>query len=166
MSLRDLAVEQEEKINQKRTGRNLSTRESKKIREKGYRAERELVRKLKNSGYKAVRIPVSAPSNSPLPDVFAVKNEVILAFEVKSTTSDKIYYRKKQIAKLFEFLEIFNHYPVKIAIIAGKFPYKWILKQVTNEEDYTILKQDNKIITFESIENISYKTKSFQKKKK
>jgi hypothetical protein len=84
---------------EKRKGRKLSSSQSRQIRLHGHRAERDLVKKLRIKGFKAVRIPVSAPSTEPLPDVFATKDDFILAFEVKSTSFDKIYYKKDQVRK-------------------------------------------------------------------
>ena len=46
----------------------------------GYNAERELVHLFKDGGFDARRVPVSAPSREPLPDVFVVKGNTILAF--------------------------------------------------------------------------------------
>ena len=80
MSLRELA---EKSKTQKKSGRNLTSHESKRIRSYGHRAERDLVRKLRDNGFKAVRVPVSAPSSEPLPDVFATKGNCVYAFEVR-----------------------------------------------------------------------------------
>jgi hypothetical protein len=66
VSLRELAAQS------KRKGRRVLTgKESRRIRRKGYRAERQLVKKLRGYGFKSVRVPASAPSREPLPDVFA-----------------------------------------------------------------------------------------------
>ena len=46
-------------------------KEIQRIKKRGYRAERELVRKLRLHGFRAV----SAPSKEPLPDVFATKDD-------------------------------------------------------------------------------------------
>lgn len=111
-------------------------------RRKGYDAERQLVKKLRKYGFKAVRVPVSAPSREPLPDVFATKSDTILAFEVKAQSSGRIYFRKSQVEKLFEFLSIFDIYNNKIAVLAGKFPNKWIFKKVEEPLNYTISKEE------------------------
>ena len=56
----------------------------KRWKRRGYYSERVLVRLLRSRGYKAVRIPLSAPSDQPLPDVLATRSSHIYAFEVKN----------------------------------------------------------------------------------
>ena len=89
-------------------------------RKRGFYSEAALVKLLKKNGYNAVRIPVSAPSLSPLPDVMARKNNHVFAFEVKNS-SYFAYFPKSQIDKLFRFLDEF--FPIqkenKYAIIAA-----------------------------------------------
>jgi len=86
VSLKELAVKSKPK----------KSRRLKRSRSKGYHGECQLVKKLRKYGFKARRIPVSAPSREPLPDLFAIKGDVIIAFEVKSQSSEKIYFRKNQ----------------------------------------------------------------------
>jgi Holliday junction resolvase len=93
------------------------------MKKRGYDAERELVHMFRDVGYDAIRVPVSAPSNEPLPDVFAVKDDVILSIEVKSQAR-YAYYKSHQVKKLFDFLNIHKIYPRKYAILAAKFKYK------------------------------------------
>jgi len=116
----------------------LTRKEVKAIKKRGYDAERQMVHMLRDKGYKAIRIPVSAPSNEPLPDVFAVKDDAILSIEVKSQVR-YIYVKKAQVLKLFEFLEIHKIYPRRYAIIAAKFKYKgWCFDIVDIPDDYTL----------------------------
>ena len=140
MSLRELA---EKSKTQKKGGRNLTSQESKRIRSYGHRAERDLVKKLRDNGFKAVRVPVSAPSSEPLPDVFATKGNCVYAFEVKATSADKVYFGQEQVRKLFSFLGMFEIYEKKAAVLASKFPYRWVLKSVDEEGDY-IVRSDEK----------------------
>ena len=145
MSLRDLALKnknKDKKNNQRRRGRTLTSKESRNMRRKGYDAERRLVRKLRSLGFRAVRVPSSAPSSEPLPDVFATLNDGVLAVEVKASNGDRVYFSSKQVRKLFEFLEIFSLYNKKVALLAGKFPYKWVFKQVKEINDYVISKDE------------------------
>ncbi|MHA2132029.1 MAG: hypothetical protein ACW99L_18830 [Promethearchaeota archaeon] len=90
-----------------------------------------MVKNLKKNGYSAVRIPVSAPSLSPLPDIIARKNKNVYAFEVKNS-SYYAYFPKQQIDKLFRFLNEFI--PLKKeqkhAILAAHLGKKWLFKQV------------------------------------
>lgn len=116
----------------------MTRKEVKAIKKRGYDAERQLVHMLRDNGYKAIRIPVSAPSNEPLPDVFAVKDDAILSIEVKSQVR-YIYVKKAQVLKLFEFLEIHKIYPRRYAIIAAKFKYKgWCFDIADKPDDYTL----------------------------
>lgn len=101
-------------------------------RKRGFYSETVLVKNLKKYGYNAVRIPVSAPSLSPLPDIIARKEKHVFAFEVKNS-SYYAYFPKQQIDKLFRFLNEFfpvkNNY--KHAILAAHLGKKWLFKQVT-----------------------------------
>ncbi len=104
-------------------------------RNRGFYSERALVTLLKKNGYKAVRIPVSAPSLSPLPDVIARKNNHVFAFEVKNS-SYFAYFPKQQIDKLFRFLDEF--FPIqkenKYAILAAHLKKKWLFKRISWED--------------------------------
>ena len=73
----------------------------------GKNAERELTHLLERFGFKAVRIPTSNSSSNPLPDVFAVKGNVLLSIEVKSTWREKVKVRENQVRKLFQFSSLF-----------------------------------------------------------
>ena len=85
-------------------------------RQKGYAAERDLVRRLEKLGYSAIRIPTSAPGQISLPDVAAFHNPEgpALAFEVKAVSAKRwtVYAWKmrrgkkepSQIVKCFEYL--------------------------------------------------------------
>ncbi len=101
-------------------------------RNRGFYSERALVTLLKKNGYNAVRIPVSAPSLSPLPDVIARKNNNVFAFEVKNS-SYYAYFPKQQIDKLFRFLDEF--FPInkenKYALLAAHLKKKWLFKRVS-----------------------------------
>lgn len=147
MSLRELVSRAKHK-GVGRHGRLLTVKEIKRIRRRGYRAERELVKKLRRYGFKAVRIPVSAPSAEPLPDVFAAKDDTLLAFEIKAPSSDRVYFQKEQIKKLFDFLSMFDPYTTRMAVIGAKFPYRWIFKHIEETDDYVIHKDEESNITF------------------
>ncbi len=135
MSLRELA---KRRSSARRGGRPLSGWEVRRMKKRGYDAERELVQKLREMGFEAVRIPVSAPSSEPLPDVFAIKGDMILAFEVKSQGS-YTYFKKEQVAKLHEFLNIHRRYPKRLAVLAAKFRYRgWAFIITEKPMDYSI----------------------------
>jgi len=136
MSLRDLASPK--KKPRKRYTRNLSAKQVRAMKKRGYDAERELVHMFRDIGYDAIRVPVSAPSKEPLPDVFAVKGDSILSIEVKAQER-YAYYKKDQVKKLFGFLEMHKIYPRRYAVLAGKFRYKgWWFDIAEKIDDYMI----------------------------
>jgi Holliday junction resolvase len=100
-------------------------------RRRGFYSESVLVRLLEKNGYNAVRVPLSNPSLKPLPDVIARKDAHVYAFEVKNARY-YAYFPKKQIDKLFRFLDelipIENKY--KHAVLAAHLGKKWIFKQI------------------------------------
>lgn len=100
-------------------------------RRRGFYSESVLVKLLEKNGYNAVRVPVSNPSLSPLPDVIARKDSHVYAFEVKNAKY-YAYYPKQQIEKLFRFLNelipIENQY--KHAVLAAHLGKKWTFKQI------------------------------------
>jgi Holliday junction resolvase len=101
-------------------------------RKRGFYSENALVKLLQKNGYKAVRIPVSNPSLSPLPDVIARKGEHIYAFEVKNADY-YAYFPKQQIDKLFRFLNELmpGGNEQKHAVVAAHLGKKWLFKEVT-----------------------------------
>ncbi len=136
MSLRDLA--EGKKPKRERFTRNLTRREVRAIKKRGYDAEREVVKMFRDAGYDALRVPVSAPSREPFPDVFAVKGDSVVALEVKCQTR-YTYYKRDQVSKLHEFLEIHRYYPRRFAVLAAKFKYKgWRFRIAEEVGDYTI----------------------------
>ena len=100
-------------------------------RKRGFYSETVLVKLLNKNEYSAVRIPVSNPSLSPLPDLMARKGKHVYAFEVKNA-SYYAYFPEKQIDKLFRFLNelvpIDKKY--KHAIIGAHLGKKWIFKEI------------------------------------
>lgn len=149
MSLRDLAAKKGRRGG--RRGRVLTLREIRRMKKRGYQAERDLVKKLRELGFKSVRIPVSAPSNEPLPDVFAVRGDCIVAFEVKAPSRGRAYFPRDQVKKLFDFLDMFYAYPNRVAVLAAKFPHKWIFKRAYEVDDYLISRGEESNIRLEKI---------------
>jgi len=100
-------------------------------RKRGFYSENVLVKLLQKNGYNAVRVPVSNPSLSPLPDVIARKDMHVYAFEVKNARY-YAYFPKQQIEKLFRFLN--ELIPVenkhKHAVLAAHLGKKWIFKEI------------------------------------
>ncbi|MCW4050169.1 MAG: Holliday junction resolvase Hjc [Candidatus Bathyarchaeota archaeon] len=137
MSLRDIASPKK-KPPRPRYTRMLTAREVRAMKKRGYDAEREVVHMFRDEGYYAIRIPVSAPSREPLPDVFAIKGKTLLAIEVKSQVR-YAYYKRDQVSKLHEFLQMFSLYPRPYAVLAAKFKYKgWWFGLAEKLDDYTL----------------------------
>jgi Holliday junction resolvase len=104
-------------------------------RKRGFYSESVLVKLLKKHGCHSVRIPVSNPSLSPLPDIIARKDADVYAFEVKNA-SYYAYFPKSQIDKLFRFLDelIPAEKEHKHAMIAAHLGKKWIFKEIAWDE--------------------------------
>jgi Holliday junction resolvase len=100
-------------------------------RKRGFYSENALVKLLQKHGYSAVRIPVSNPSLSPLPDIIARKGMHIFAFEVKNA-GYYAYFPKLQIDKLFRFLNelIPADNAHKHAVVAAHLGKKWLFKEI------------------------------------
>jgi Holliday junction resolvase len=129
-------------------------------RKRGFYSESVLVRLLQKRGCRAVRIPVSNPSLSPLPDIIARKDLEIYAFEVKNA-SYYAYFPKQQIDKLFRFLN--ELIPIekghKHAVVAAHLGKKWIFKEISwgdwekdkLPEKVRLLKRDRGNLSFEEV---------------
>jgi Holliday junction resolvase len=90
---------------------------------KGINAERQLVNLFWQSGdFAAIRIPASGAGfkNYPKPDIIAGNGKKYYAFEVKTTTSDKIYVPSDEIKDLISFAQKFGCTPY----LAVKFTKK------------------------------------------
>jgi len=94
------------------------------LAKKGSAEERDLVHKLWDRNFAAMRAPASGgATKNPLPDVVAGNGKLYLAIEVKTTTKDKIYIDSEKIERLLEFSDIFGAEPY----IGIKFKYKkWL----------------------------------------
>jgi len=102
-----------------------------KWRRRGFYSESVLVKILEKSGYKAVRVPVSNPSLNPLPDVIARRDLHVYAFEVKNA-SYYAYFPKRQVEKLFGFLDQFVPIPrqYKHAVLAAHLGKRWRFREM------------------------------------
>ena len=97
---------------------------------KGSAEERDLVHKLWERNFAAMRAPASGGATKrPLPDVLAGNGKLYLAIEVKTTTKDKVYIDSTQIDELCEFSNIFGATPY----IGARFKYtKWLFLEPKN----------------------------------
>ncbi len=103
--------------------------------------ERDLVNKLWDAGFAAMRAPASGGATKrPLPDVLAGNGKLYLAIEVKSTRQDHIYIDNEKIANLIEFSDIFG----ATAYVGAKFirkPWRFIKLEdlhITRNENYRV----------------------------
>jgi Holliday junction resolvase len=129
-------------------------------RKRGFYSESVLVKLLQKHGCHSVRIPVSNPSLSPLPDVIGRKDTEIYAFEVKNARY-YAYFPKPQIDKLFRFLnELIPLEPEhKHAVICAHLGKRWIFKEISWGEwekdklpdKVRILKRDRGNLSFEKM---------------
>lgn len=108
---------------------------------KGSVEERDLVNKLWDAGFAAMRAPASGGATKrPLPDVLAGNGKLYLAIEVKSTRQDHIYIDNDKISNLKEFCSIFGATPY----IGAKFirkPWRFIKLDdlhITRSENYRV----------------------------
>ena len=97
---------------------------------KGSAEERDLVHKLWERNFAAMRAPASGGATKrPLPDVLAGNGKIYLAIEVKTTTKDKVYIDATQIDDLCNFSKIFGATPY----IGVRFKYtKWLFLKPEN----------------------------------
>lgn len=92
-----------------------------KMKQKGSRVERELVKMLWDADCAAMRAPASGgATKKPLPDIIAGNGRIYLAIEVKTTSADHIYITSEKIKGLKEFSEIFGAEP----FLGAKFKNK------------------------------------------
>jgi Holliday junction resolvase len=126
--------------------------------------ERDLVHKLWDSGFAAMRAPASGgATKKPLPDVLAGNGKLYLAIEVKSTKQDHIYIDNLKIANLIEFSNIFGAIPY----VGAKFtrePWRFIKLEdlhVTRSKNYRVNKElaFSKGLEFDEIIGVDTQTK-------
>ncbi len=107
----------------------------------GSKEERDLVHKLWDSGFAAMRAPASGGATKrPLPDVLAGNGKLYLAIEVKSTRQDHIYIDNEKISNLIEFSEIFGATPYVGAKFIRK-PWRFIKLEdlhITRNKNYRV----------------------------
>lgn len=103
--------------------------------------ERDLVNKLWDAGFAAMRAPASGGATKrPLPDVLAGNGKLYLAIEVKSTRQEHIYIDNEKITNLIEFSEIFGATPYVGAKFIRK-PWRFIKLEdlhKTRKENYRV----------------------------
>ncbi|MDT7891836.1 MAG: hypothetical protein RQ952_03745 [Thermoproteota archaeon] len=101
-------------------------------RSKGKRYERKLVEYLKQKGWKSKRVPASVI------DVIATKADRIAIFEVKYK---KNKVKSVQVKRLFEWLDLFDAYKQREAVLAI-YNGNWLFMKVNEIKDY-VVKESN-----------------------
>ena len=103
-------------------------------KQRGKSCELKLVRLLNAKGYRALRIPTSARTTAPLPDVLAThkRKNLLVAFEVKGTHHRSVEVSVRQLRKLKHFIEGFPSSIRAEAVVAVWFyePREWVFKRV------------------------------------
>lgn len=89
-------------------------------RKKGYDWEDQLVKKFQLAGWFAVRLGSPSPF---LPDVLAINNREskLVVIEAKSSSLDYITVRAEQLDKIVRFMDKFEAYRKREAVLAVKF---------------------------------------------
>ena len=103
-------------------------------KQRGKSCEHKLVRLLNAKGYRALRIPTSARTSAPLPDVFAVhkRKNLLVAFEVKGTHHREVEVPVRQLRKLKGFVDGFPN-SIRTACVVAVWFYEaknWVFKQI------------------------------------
>ncbi len=93
-------------------------------RTRGFSRERELARLLYKRGFAVIRAPASGAKAKRVsyPDIVAIKNSVVLVFEVKTREKPcSIYIDKRQYMKLLDFVERSGGYGfIAVKIMDGR----------------------------------------------
>ena len=80
-------------------------------KQKGTRAERELLHMLFNKGWHVIRSAGSGSIGLPNPDLLSGKNGRILAIECKSLSKENKYFKEQEIKELKQFSNKFGAEP-------------------------------------------------------
>lgn len=78
---------------------------------RGCQYERKLVHLLYKMGFYCVRVAGSGSMKYPSPDLVASDGKRLIAFEVKSSQSDRVYLRQGDVDDLLEFSNGFKAEP-------------------------------------------------------
>jgi Holliday junction resolvase len=85
---------------------------------KGIKFERELIHRLWENGFAAVRSAGSGAARYPMPDIVAGNGEKFIAFEVKKREKMPVYLTGREVKELAMFSNLFGAEP----FIAVKIP--------------------------------------------
>ncbi len=100
-----------------------------KRRSRGFAHERDLVHKLWEKGFAVVRSPASGAKTRryAVPDIVAIRQGVVLVFEVKTIHNERpVYIPKHQVDKLLEFTKRAGGRPYIAVKIIGVTGWRFI----------------------------------------
>ncbi|MEM4336747.1 MAG: Holliday junction resolvase Hjc [Candidatus Woesearchaeota archaeon] len=117
-------------------------------KQKGSKAERELVELFWGAGWAAHRIAGSGSSKYPSPDIIAGNFSKKFAIECKSTKSKNQYITKEQAEALQRFSEIFGAEPWVGVRFNRKEWYFMPLKEIKQTEGKNLVINIKKAKTF------------------
>ena len=94
------------------------------MKNKGTRFERELIHRLWENGFAAMRSPGSGSISYPMPDIVAGNGKKFIAIEVKMRAELPVYLSEQEVKELVMFANLFGAEPfigVKIPRVDWKF---------------------------------------------
>ncbi|MAF36706.1 Holliday junction resolvase [archaeon] len=120
------------------------------MKQKGTRAERELLHLFYDHGWICVRAAGSGSIPLPCPDVIAGHKGRVLAIECKSTKKKKKYLEKREVKELIVFAETFGARPV-IALRCDRAGWFFFSAYNLYESEKFFVADSAKGILFETI---------------
>ncbi|MHC1604601.1 MAG: Holliday junction resolvase Hjc [Candidatus Methanofastidiosia archaeon] len=89
---------------------------------KGAKAERDIVKKLWEMDFAAIRMPGSGRSSVvPHPDILAGNRKLYLGIEIKTTKRERYYFNQEDVKKLVDFSSRFGCHP----LMGIRFVRRW-----------------------------------------
>jgi len=108
--------------------KNRSGSKSLPVKRKGTRFERQLIHRLWDDGFAAIRSAGSGVMSYPMPDIVAGNGKKFLAFEVKMRAKLPLYLTGQEIKELVMFSNLFGAEPY----VAVKVPNKeWAFIEIS-----------------------------------
>ncbi len=93
------------------------------IKRKGSNVEREILRKIWEFGFVALRVAGSGSSSFPACDLIAKIGKELFVIEVKYSSSEVVRIREEQLEELQELGKRFNAIPLIVVKFKGKGIY-------------------------------------------
>lgn len=107
---------------------------------RGCSYERKLVHKLQSRGFYSVRVAGSGCMHYPSPDIIASNGGRLIAFEVKSSQSDRVYLKDSDLSDLLEFSNGFKAEPFFAVHFRGG---GWFFKPAQELKGKEVLRLDD-----------------------